>query len=112
MFRFQAVLASFACVIGSGMLVRSIPYEKGTFGSKQLAWALHASLLGAFVAPLAMLGGPLLMRAAWYTAGVIGGLSTIAVTAPSEKFLNMGGPLAIGLGLVFAASVGKITLFF
>jgi hypothetical protein len=27
--------------------------------------------------------------------------------APSEKFLNMGGPLAVGLGLVFASSIGK-----
>ena len=28
--------------------------------------------------------------------------------APSEKFLHMGGPLAIGLGIVFASSVGKL----
>ena len=30
----------------------------------------------------------------------------MAVCAPSEKFLNMGGPLAIGLGVVFASSLG------
>ena len=42
-----------------------------------------------------------------YTAGVVGGLSTVAVCAPSEKFLNMGGPLAIGFGAVFAASLGS-----
>ena len=42
-----------------------------------------------------------------YTAGVVGGLSTVAVCAPSDKFLNMGGPLAIGLGGVFAASLGS-----
>lgn len=47
------------------------------------------------------------MRAAWYTAGVVGGLSAVAATAPSDKFLNMAGPLSVGLGLVFAASVGK-----
>ena len=33
----------------------------------------------------------------------------IAATAPSEKFLNMTGPLAIGLGVVFASSIGKST---
>ncbi len=38
----------------------------------------------------------------------MGGLSVVATTAPSEKFLNMSGPLAIGLGLVFAASLGSI----
>lgn len=26
--------------------------------------------------------------------------------APSDKFLNMGGPLAMGLGVVFASSMG------
>ncbi len=49
-------------------------------------------------------------RAAWYTAGIVGGLSTIAVTAPSEKFLYMGGPLAMGFGAVFMASLGSAFL--
>ena len=78
-----------------------------------------------------ILGGPLLVRAAWYTAGAVGGeiwhyfeifdqkiiflltikkgLGAIAATAPSEKFLNMGGALAIGFGLVFASFIGKFT---
>jgi hypothetical protein len=46
-----------------------------------------------------------------YTAGVVGGLSTVAVCAPSEKFLSIGGPLAIGLGVVFASSLGKYNKF-
>lgn len=50
------------------------------------------------------------MRAAVYSAGVIGGLSTVAVCAPSDKFLYMGGPLAIGLGVVFASSVAGMFL--
>jgi hypothetical protein len=37
----------------------------------------------------------------------VGGLSTVAVCAPSEKFLSIGGPLAVGLGVVFASSLGK-----
>ena len=61
------MIASFAAVIGSGMLVRSIPYEPNTFGSKQLAMILHSGILGAFIAPMALLGGPLLVKAAWYT---------------------------------------------
>ena len=86
--------------------MRSIPYEPNKIGMKQLTWALHAGLLGAFIAPITLLGGPIITRAAWYTAGLIGGLSIVAATAPSEKFLNMSGPLAIGLGGVFAASMG------
>ncbi|XP_014681558.1 PREDICTED: growth hormone-inducible transmembrane protein-like [Priapulus caudatus] len=96
-------------MIGSGMVARSIPYQEG-FGTKQLAWAAHAGIMGAVVAPLTLLGGPLLIRAAWYTAGIIGGLSTVAVCAPSEKFLNMAGPLSIGLGAVVMASLGSMFL--
>lgn len=40
------------------------------------------------------------------------GLSALAMCAPSEKFLNMGGPLAVGLGVVFASSVGKCYRYF
>ena len=107
----KSILATFVAVIGSGALVRSMPYEANKFGGKQLAWMLHAGIIGAMVAPMALLGGPILTRAAWYTAGVIGGLSMVAATAPSQKFLNMGGPLAIGLGVVFASSVGKLRIF-
>lgn len=65
---------------------------------------------GAVLAPLSMVGGQIIIRAAWYTAGVVGGLSTVAVCAPSDKFLMMGGPLAIGLGVVFASSLASMFL--
>jgi len=67
---------------------------------------LPSGVMGAVIAPITLLGGPLVMRAAWYTAGIVGGLSTVAMCAPSEKFLNMGGPLAVGFGVVFASSIG------
>lgn len=34
----------------------------------------------------------------------------MAVCAPSDKFLYMGGPLAIGLGVVFASSLAGMWL--
>ncbi|PSN42620.1 Growth hormone-inducible transmembrane protein [Blattella germanica] len=105
----MSIAGTFAAMIGSGMLVQSIPYKEG-FGAKQLAWALHSGVIGAVIAPICLIGGPLLIRAAWYTAGVVGGLSAIAVCAPSEKFLNIGGPLAIGFGVVLAASLGSMFL--
>jgi FtsH-binding integral membrane protein len=88
---------------------RSLPYKEG-FGAKQVAWMVHSGVVGVVLAPLCLLGGPILMRAAYMTAGVVGGLSAIAVCAPSEKFLNMGGPLAMGLGVVFASSLGESSL--
>lgn len=73
---FQAIGASFVAMIGAGIVVRSIPYKEG-FGAKQLAWVGYSSIMGAIVAPLCMLGGPLLVRAAWYTAGVVGGMGPL-----------------------------------
>lgn len=99
------MLGSLAAVIGTGMVLRSIPYKEG-FGTKQLAWMVHTGTLGAILAPLCLLGGPVLVRAAAYTAGIVAGLSAVAVCAPSEKFLNWAGPLSMGLGFVFVSSIG------
>ena len=52
--------------------------------------------------------GPLVGRAALYTAGVVGGLSLTAACAPSDKYLKWGGPLALGLGVVFVSSIGTL----
>ncbi|XP_034826666.1 growth hormone-inducible transmembrane protein-like [Maniola hyperantus] len=104
-----SIIVTMALMIGSGMVVRGMEYQPG-FGAKQLAWMVHTGIMGAVIAPMCFLGGPILMRAAWYTAGVVGGLSTIAVCAPSGEFLNMRAPLAMGLGAVFAASLAGMFL--
>ena len=66
------VFGTMAAMIGSGMVCRSLPYTEG-FGAKQVAWMVHAGIVGSVIAPLTLLGGPLLIRAACYTAGVVGG---------------------------------------
>ena len=48
--------ATFAAMIGAGMLVQSISYEQSP-GPKHLAWLLHSGVMGAVVAPLTILGG-------------------------------------------------------
>lgn len=103
------MILTFAVMIGSGMVAQSIPYEPG-FGPKQLAWMSHCAIMGAVIAPMCFVGGPIITRAAVYTAGIISGLSTVAVCAPNDKFLNWGGPLAIGLGFVFASSIASMFL--
>lgn len=104
-----AAIGSMVALVGSSMLVQSIPYEPG-FGPKQLAWVGHCSLLGMILAPLSMFGGPALIRAATYTAGIVGGLSAIAVCAPSERFLVSSAPISIALGAVVASSIGSMFL--
>jgi len=69
---------------------------------------VHSGVIGVVLCPLLLLGGPLLTRAAIMTSGIVGGLSAIAMSAPSEKFLYMSGPLGIGLGVVFASSLGSM----
>jgi len=105
----MAMVGTIGAMIGSNMLLHSLPYKEG-FGSKQMAWILHSGIVGAVIAPLTLMGGPLVVRAAAYTAGVVGGLSMLAICAPSDKFLNMGGPLAMGLGVVFMSSIGSAFL--
>lgn len=104
----MSLFGTMAAMIASGMLARSIDYESTV--AKHLAWALHCGVLGAVFAPLCFMAGPVLTRAAWYTAGIVGGLSATAITAPSEKFLMMSGPLAMGFGVVFVANIGAFFL--
>ena len=106
---FLAFGLSLATVIGSLTILHSIPYTPG-IGSKQLALLVHSVIQGIILAPFCILGGPILAKAAWYTFGMVGGLSTVAVCAPSDKFLYMGGPLAMGLGIVLCARIGNIFL--
>lgn len=103
----MSIVMTLGLMIGSGMVVRGMEYTPG-FGAKQLAWIVHTGIMGAVIAPMCFLGGAALTRAAWYTAGVVGGLSTIAICAPSGEFLNMRAPLAMGLGAVFAASLASM----
>jgi ABC-type Mn2+/Zn2+ transport system permease subunit len=68
---FQSMIGCIAALIGTGAVCRSIDYE--STGLKHAAWILHCATVGAILAPLCVLGGPVLMRAAWYTLGVVGG---------------------------------------
>ncbi|XP_067046499.1 growth hormone-inducible transmembrane protein-like [Acropora muricata] len=95
--------------IGSSMLCMSLPYAPG-LNAKHLSWAGHSALIGTLIAPLMLLGGPLVLRAAAITGGVVGALSLTAACAPDGKFLTWGGPLAIGLGGVFMACLGTLFL--
>ncbi|XP_030373452.1 growth hormone-inducible transmembrane protein [Scaptodrosophila lebanonensis] len=104
-----STLVTLGVVMATGAVAQAIDYEPG-FGAKQLAWALHCGVLGAVIAPMCFLGGPILTRALLYTGGIVGALSTVAACAPSDKFLYMGGPLAIGLGVIFASSLASMWL--
>ncbi|CAB4060209.1 GHITM [Lepeophtheirus salmonis] len=100
---------SMAAMIGSGYMMRSISYQESK-GAKHLGMASSFFHIRCMRCSDLSLGGPLLLRAAMYTGGMLSALSIVSVTAPSEKFLYMGGPLAMGLGVVFASSIGSFFL--
>merc|ERR1719275_13156 len=79
-----AMGVSIAAMIGSSMVARSIPYTPGV-GAKQAAWLAHCAVVGAVIAPICLLGGPILTRAAWYTAGMVGGLPTMALLPSTQS---------------------------
>ncbi len=62
------------------------------------------SLVGGLIEPVSLLGRPIIVKAAVYTAGIVAGLSLVAATVPSEKFWNFS---SISLVVVVAWSVGK-----
>ncbi|XP_033208493.1 growth hormone-inducible transmembrane protein-like [Belonocnema kinseyi] len=103
---FLALALTMGSLVLSSAVVQNMPYEGG-FTAKHVAWLIHTGIVGAIFAPLYFMGGALVLRAGVYTAGIVGGLSTLAACAPSEKFLTMGGPLAIGFGVVFASSMAS-----
>lgn len=80
------MVASACVVLASGVVTMSVPYSEG-IGLKQLVWLGHSGVIGAFLTPMCFMGGPLLIRAAWYTAGIVGGqLCSISITLHITKF--------------------------
>lgn len=101
-----SMITCLAATIGSSVLVFATPYTPETLPLKIGAFTLFSTVVGATLAPVALMAGPLVARAAMYTAAVVGGLSLTAACAPSEKYLYTAGPLSVGLGVVLVASLG------
>ena len=74
-----------------------------------LAGGLYG-MIGTLLGPVLHLGGPLVSRAAIYTGALVFGLTLAAVTAPSEHYLQMSGPLMMGFCAVAAATIGSAFL--
>lgn len=72
------------------------------------AWASFNAFMGLSLFPISMMGGTIIQKAAVGTLAIVGSISLIAATTRSDNHLAMGGPLAVGLGVVLAASVGQI----
>ena len=100
-----ACAAVIAC---SSNMCESIRYKPG-FGLKQMTWLLNTTLIGGIiVAPMTIFGGSIILRAALFTAGISAGVSSVALCAPSETFLDWAAPLAACLGVVLVSALGSV----
>jgi len=94
--------------IGSMLLCLATPKENVAL--KMGSFALFNACMGASLAPIAMVAGPIVLKAALYTGAIVGSLSLVAANTPSQELLWMGGPLALGLGVVCVASIAPMFL--
>lgn len=96
-----------AGMIGTSSIMMSINVVEQPI-MKHAFWIANCGMIGLMMAPVGVFGGAIALRAAMYTGGIVGGLSTVAACAPSEAYLKWAGPLGIGLGGVFVASIGTM----
>jgi FtsH-binding integral membrane protein len=95
-----------AAMMGSQMLVRSIPAENTI--PKALTFSLFTGCVSLVISPVMLLGGSIVSQAAAYTCVVCSGITALCAVAPSDEFLDMGAPLMGGFGLMVVASLGTM----
>lgn len=64
------MVVTIAAMMGTGMVTQMLEYAP-TLNAKHLAWIAHSTLMGAVLAPMALLGGPVMMRAMWYVISLL-----------------------------------------
>ena len=105
---FMSLIATIAGMIGLQMATRAAPYEaEGLNLAKNGLFAAHAAFMGFVIAPMVAMYGDVVTQAALYTAGIVGGISAVGWTAPSNEFMKIQGPLAMAFGAVFIAAMAS-----
>ena len=88
--------------------VQSVPYSS-EMSRKHIMWLAYCSLISACLVPMC-LSGPMAMQVLLGTGGMAAALSTVAVCAPSDQFLAIGGPLAMLTVVIFGAGLSTYFL--
>ena len=97
-----------ALTMGGVIGTQMIDYNNN-WALKNLCYTGFVGAMGVSLIPLIeMYGAAVAYDAMIATAVTCGGLSAVAYNAPSEQFLNWGGPLALGLGGMLGVSLLSI----
>eukprot|EP01091_Cochliopodium_minus_P011475 TRINITY_DN325_c0_g1_i1.p1 TRINITY_DN325_c0_g1~~TRINITY_DN325_c0_g1_i1.p1 ORF type:complete len:341 (-),score=102.91 TRINITY_DN325_c0_g1_i1:79-1101(-) len=83
----------------------SIDYHKNPT-LKHLSWASLIALEGFALAPMTVLGGPLIMNALVGTTCIVGSISLLAAVSPSDAWRQWSGVYGVGLGVLMGSSIG------
>jgi len=90
---------------GSMIALHSVDYEQNWM-LKNALYAGFVGLISTSLVPLIhMYSMPILFDALIATGVTVGGLGAVAWNAPSQQFLNWGGPLALGCGGMLGISL-------
>lgn len=100
-------LGFMAAIVGTSWWTRSIDSRDAVL--KNVAFATFNTVMGLSLCGLCFYQPQILMRAGFYTAGVVSALSFTAMNAKEDRFLYIGGPLMAGLAVV--ALSGLATMF-
>ncbi|ORY57684.1 inhibitor of apoptosis-promoting Bax1-domain-containing protein [Leucosporidium creatinivorum] len=96
-----------AASIGS---MAGVYYTAPDSAAHYASWAVFSAVQGATLSPMFFIAPAILSRAGLYTVGAMSGLCYVGATAKSEQFMNMGGVLMCGLGVLVAASLAPMVL--
>lgn len=100
--------ALFALTIGCMFGTHMCDYESN-FMMKNLLYSGFIGSMTLSLVPLVhMYAAPIIFDAMMATGVTVGSLGLVAYNAPSEQFLNWGGPLALGLGGMLGVSLLSI----
>jgi len=105
---FMQMAVGIGGIIGLSTLTRSISNEN--YGAKVASWLAFNTFFGLLLAPYLMFGPNMIGRAAFLTAGIFGGMTTIALTAEQERFLYLGGALYSALLVLILGSFTSVIL--
>ncbi|CAF1130373.1 unnamed protein product, partial [Didymodactylos carnosus] len=77
---------------------------------KYSAWTVFNGALALSLSPVFFSAPALVSRAALYTAGIVGSITAVGMTARREQYLWIGAPLMAGLVVVCLSSIGAVAL--
>jgi len=78
--------------------------------AKNIAFSSFNAVIGLSLCGLAFLHPQILLRAGIYTGGIVSALSFTAMNAKEDRFLSLGGPLMVGLTIVFLSGLTSMFL--